>query len=94
MSSLFGAWTNPKPTEQMAKGLRDKGHIKSDKVEAAFRSVPRSAFVPAELEKKACEDSPIKQGIVHLSAPHMYAIVLEALDIQPGELILLLFLQL
>ena len=46
--------------------------------------VSRAIFVPPDLKEKAFDDSPIKKGIFHLSAPHMYAIVLEALNIQPG----------
>ena len=97
MATAFLQWISPKESYVLAKSLRDKGHIKSDKVEAAFRSVPRSAFLPAWLEKKALEDSPIKQGIYHHSAPHMYAMVIEALEIQAGTVVayqlIILYLQ-
>ena len=70
---------------ELAKKLVEKGNIKSRQVEVAFSSVPRAAFVPPELKGRAYDDSALRQGSFHLSAPHMYAIVLEALDIQAGR---------
>ena len=34
---------------------------------------------------EAYADRPFKQGYVHISAPHMYATVLEQLELQPGH---------
>ncbi len=53
------------------------------------------SFVPAEpdqpagtVNESAYSDRPVRIGGVHLSAPHMYAHILEALDIQRGQSIL------
>ena len=72
-------------SEELAKKLVEKGSIQSEKIETVFAKVSRAVFVPPELEEKAFEDRPIRQGMFHLSAPHMYAIVLEALDVQSGQ---------
>ena len=37
-----------------------------------------------ECENEAYEDCPIKKGCVHISAPHIYCTILEALDLKPG----------
>ena len=45
-------------------------------------------FCSFDLENNRMEayaDRPFKQGYVHISAPHMYATVLEQLELQPGH---------
>lgn len=86
MSGWGFPWIGHKESNSLIRSLLDKGHIKSDKVEEAFRSVQRSAFLPPGLGKRGQEDSPIKQGIYHQSAPHMYATVIEALEFEAGKI--------
>lgn len=69
--------------------LVKRGYISSDIVEKAMREVPRHIFVPDEMKDMAYVDSPqpIGQGQT-ISAPHMVAMMLEALDVKPGQKIL------
>jgi protein-L-isoaspartate O-methyltransferase len=52
--------------------------------------IPRAAFLPDDLQQDAYVDSPqrITQLGFNISAPHMYAMCLEALDIKPGNIVL------
>lgn len=66
--------------------------LNDDKVAAAFRAVPRGFFYPTNegSESLAYEDSPLRQqttdyGILHQSAPHMYAMIATKLDVRPGD---------
>ncbi|KAL3906538.1 MAG: hypothetical protein SGARI_003960, partial [Bacillariaceae sp.] len=56
--------------------------ISSPQVEAGFRNVDRKFFVPKGEMDLAHKDQPVKEGNVHLSAPHIYGTVLEALELQ------------
>jgi len=58
------------------------GLITSSIIEHSFRKVDRKLFVPIGNEEVAYLDQPLKQGNVHISAPHMYATVLEALELE------------
>lgn len=66
-----------------------RGYVESDIVEKAMRKVPRHLFVPEDMKKMAYVDSPqpIGQGQT-ISAPHMVAMMLEALDVETGQRIL------
>ncbi len=54
-----------------------------------MRNVPRHLFVPEEMKEMAYVDSPqpIGQGQT-ISAPHMVSIMIEALEVKPGQKIL------
>lgn len=79
--------------EEKRNDLVDKlvrrGYVKSDLVEKSMRKVPRHLFVPKDMKEMAYVDSPqpIGQGQT-ISAPHMVAIMLEALDVERGQKIL------
>ena len=51
----------------------------------AFQRTDRGNFVPAAERSQAYLDRPFKSGSIHISAPHMYVTVLEALDLQRGN---------
>ena len=80
------AWRcSARNNEEMVDKFHRMGVIHSKEVEEAFRNVPRGAFVPEDLQDEAYIDSPIRgDPHVHMSAPHMYASVMEALDLKPG----------
>jgi protein-L-isoaspartate(D-aspartate) O-methyltransferase len=64
-------------------------YIKSDNVKKAFLTIPRENFVPLYLKLQAYVDRPLEIGKGQtISAPHMVAIMCEALDIQKGQKIL------
>ena len=66
------------------------GIIESSDVERAFRCVSRAAFVPSDLLEDAFKDTPLRGSHhVHLSAPHMYATILEELELDVGEYVII-----
>lgn len=57
------------------------GVITSSTVEEGFRLVDRRFFVPKSYLRLAHSDQPIKDGNIHISAPHIYGAVMEALEL-------------
>ncbi|KAK1736274.1 protein-L-isoaspartate(D-aspartate) O-methyltransferase [Skeletonema marinoi] len=70
---------------EMVDKLKRFGVITSEHVEEAFRRVDRKFFVPAGNETLAHSDQPLKEGNVHISAPHIYGSAIEALDLVPNS---------
>lgn len=74
--------------------LKNAGMIRTPRVEAAFRAVPRHMFVPDTDRETAYQDAHIVtrwQGdtpISSCSQPSITAMMLEMLDLQPGQRIL------
>ena len=58
-----------------------KGVLKTRSIVSAFLQVERAHFVLSALQDVASQDQPIYQAPVHLSAPNIYALVLEILEI-------------
>ena len=56
--------------------------ISSPEVEAGFRSVDRRIFVPSRCQDIAHKDQPIRDNKIHISAPHIYGSVIEALELK------------
>lgn len=75
--------------DEMVRGLQEQRLVRDPRVAAAFRSVPRHAFLPDEEADMAYVDAalPIGGGQT-ISAPHMVAIMAEGLDVRPGHRIL------
>jgi protein-L-isoaspartate(D-aspartate) O-methyltransferase len=75
--------------EQLVKRLVKDSYIKSDIVKKAFLEIPRENFLPTYLKLQAYIDRPLEIGKGQtISAPHMVAIMCEALDIKMGQKIL------
>ena len=75
--------------KELINRLKFEGRIKSQDVENAFLDVPREIFVTDNLKKYAYLDSPLEIGNGQtISAPHMVAIMVEALDLHKGQKIL------
>lgn len=73
--------------ETMVDRLVDR--IDHPSTEAAMRAVPRHAFVPERRREHAYEDRPLPIGRDQtISAPHMVAMMLDRLALDPGERIL------
>ncbi len=73
----------------MVSRLRDSGYIRSQRVADAMMVVPRHLFLPYEARENAYVDSPLHIGEGQtISAPHMVAIMAEALDLGPGHRVL------
>ncbi|KAF0690455.1 Aste57867_18187 [Aphanomyces stellatus] len=79
------AWFSSGSTnDELAMALKGHDIIKSKDVLDAFRTVDRAHFVPRNMVSRAYKDYPIREGNVHLSAPHIYAQVMEALELTHG----------
>ena len=63
--------------ELLQFGVVNKSHVD------AFKSVDRGKFVPDEIKHSAYNDCPLRSGCYHLSAPHIYAMALESLQLIP-----------
>lgn len=69
----------------LVESLRREGIIKSEEVAKALMAVPREEFVPEDLKDEAYVDAPLPIGRGKtISAPHMVAIMNEALRLRPG----------
>jgi len=76
--------------EELIRNLKEAGTLSNKKVEEALLVIPREFFVTPDLKDEAYNDNPLrfsKMGF-NISAPHMYAMCLENLTIQPGNVIL------
>lgn len=74
--------------ETMAN-LENLGYLKNPEVKKAMLKVRRELFVLSEYRKEAWIDTPLPVvGKATISAPHMYAIMLEAADLKKGEKVL------
>jgi protein-L-isoaspartate(D-aspartate) O-methyltransferase len=72
--------------KQIVKNLERIGYVKSLSVKKAMLKVRREDFVPSESKENAYLDTPLPiPGNATISAPHMHAISLEALQLKPGE---------
>jgi protein-L-isoaspartate(D-aspartate) O-methyltransferase len=71
--------------DRLVDSLVRRGVISSEGVEAAFRHVRREEFLPERLRSSAYVDSPLPIGDGQtISAPHMVAIMAEALELEGG----------
>lgn len=74
---------------QLVKQLKIEGRINTKEVEKAFLETPREKFVPDVIKTYSYLDTPLEIGNGQtISAPHMVAIMAEALDIKKGQKIL------
>lgn len=80
---------------QLVSALRGSGHVSSERVAAAFRTVPRHVFVPGVEPERAYRDEPLiiksdPRGvpISSSSQPAIMARMLEQLDVRPGHRVL------
>lgn len=73
----------------MVAGLRGRGLVTSKRVEEALLRVPRHLFVPKEVSSQAYRDTPLPIGDGQtISAPHMVAVMAEALELREGHKVL------
>ncbi len=65
------------------------GYLRDEKVAQAMRKVPRHMFVPEDMAEYAYEDRPLPVGEGQtISAPHMVAMMCDAMDFQPDNRVL------
>lgn len=75
--------------KNLIESLKAKGYLSSPQVIEAMLKVERHKFVPEDLSGEAYIDTPLPIGQGQtISAPHMVAIMTEALDVKPNHKIL------
>jgi len=75
--------------KELVERLISEGLLRSEKVIKAMLKVPREEFVPKKYRSYAYHDTPLPIGYGQtISAPHMVAIMTEALDPRPGDKVL------
>jgi len=80
------AWRSGGETnDEMVNNLQRFKIIQNPITAQGFRYVDRIHFVPPENEELAHSDQPLKEGNIHISAPHIYGSVVEALDLHPNS---------
>jgi protein-L-isoaspartate(D-aspartate) O-methyltransferase len=73
----------------LVERLRRYGYLSSSRALDAMERVPRHEFLPEELGDVAYQDTPLSIGQGQtISAPHMVAMMLEALDLRPDMKVL------
>lgn len=78
-----------KERKEMVSRLVAFGYLRSEKVIEAMEAVERHVFVPEEMRKQAYDDMPLPIGGGQtISAPHMVAIMCEALELSEGQKVL------
>jgi len=69
--------------------LEAMGYVKTEAIKRAMLKVKREDFVAAEHRDSAYVDTPLPiPGGVTISAPHMHAIFMSTLKLQPGDKVL------
>ena len=80
---------NTDPKKRLITQLKRLSYIKNPSIEKAFTRIPREQFIPIAHASYAYDDTPLQIGMGQtISAPHMVAIMCEALDIKSGQKIL------
>lgn len=73
----------------LVEHLVQQGLLRTPAVISAFKQVDRADFVPLELRGQAYDDAPLSIGSGQtISAPHMVAVMTEALNVQPFDKVL------
>lgn len=74
---------------ELVNKLKRENRIHTKEVEKAFLEIPREMFVQDSLKNYAYVDTPLEIGNGQtISAPHMVAIMVEALDLKIGQRVL------
>jgi protein-L-isoaspartate(D-aspartate) O-methyltransferase len=75
--------------EKLIDSLTRQGVLRSPKVIKAMRTVPRARFLSQDTQDHSATDTPLPIGYGQtISAPHMVAIMNEALQLETGQKIL------
>jgi len=75
--------------EKLIDNLTKQATLRTPKVIKALRNVPRTRYLPQDSQEYSANDTPLPIGYGQtISAPHMVAIMNEALQLQGGQKIL------
>ena len=81
---MGGAVSAGENNEELIDNLVEADYIKSGHVEKVFRAVDRAHYYLPDHRDSAYKDLAWKHGNIHLSAPCIYAEVMESLRLEPA----------
>jgi protein-L-isoaspartate O-methyltransferase len=81
---MGGAVSAGQNNDELIDNLVEADYIKTEFVEKVFRAVDRGDYYLPEHKDSAYKDLAWKNGNIHLSAPCIYAQVMESLTLKPG----------
>jgi protein-L-isoaspartate(D-aspartate) O-methyltransferase len=74
--------------DTLVERLRERGHVDSDRVADALRTVPRHAFLPDGVRSRAYDDRPLSIGNGQtVSAPHMVGMMCDLLPTEAADVL-------
>ncbi|XP_068217331.1 protein-L-isoaspartate O-methyltransferase domain-containing protein 1-like [Palaemon carinicauda] len=82
---MGGAVSAGVDNDDLVDNLKAANYIKTPLVERIFRAVDRGDYFTVEHREQAYRDNAWKKGNLHLSAPCIYAKVMESLQLAPGH---------
>jgi protein-L-isoaspartate(D-aspartate) O-methyltransferase len=75
--------------DKLIDNLVKQGIIRTPKIAQVLHTIPRSKFLPPDTQAYSCQDTPLNIGFGQsISAPHMVAIINEALKLAVGHKVL------
>ena len=75
--------------QSLVEELQKSGYIQSNRVRQAFLKIPRENFIHSDEVQSTYRDTPLSIGHGQtISAPHMVAIMAEALQVEMGQRVL------
>ena len=80
---MGGAVSAGENNGELIDNLVKAGYIRTPSIEKVFRAVDRGEYYLPNYRQSAYKDEPWKHGNIHLSAPNIYAVVLESLKLGP-----------
>lgn len=81
---MGGAVSAGENNDDLIDNLVEADYIKTPQIIRVFRAVDRGDYYLPEHRENAYKDLAWKHGTLHLSAPCIYAEVMESLQLQPG----------
>ena len=82
---MGGAVSAGENNDELIDNLMEAGYIKHQNVESVFRAIDRADYYLPTHRETSYKDLAWKHGNLHISAPCIYAEVLEALCVEPGQ---------
>lgn len=84
MGQLHTSYTHDS-NDELTNTMIRRRRIRTINVEKVFRCVDRGLYINNNEKPNAYRDSALQSDNIHLSAPCIYATVLECLEIMPGN---------
>uniref|UniRef100_A0A1B6KHR3 Protein-L-isoaspartate O-methyltransferase domain-containing protein n=1 Tax=Graphocephala atropunctata TaxID=36148 RepID=A0A1B6KHR3_9HEMI len=81
---MGGAVSTGLNNDDLIDNLMQAHYIRTSEIERVFRAVDRASYFLPEFQMNAYKDLAWKSGNIHISAPCIYSVVMENLQLTPG----------